>query len=47
MNSCDLKEHLFEKGGTSAICSKCSKTFEDYQKDLMSFIDGYRANKKS
>lgn len=47
MNSCDLKEHSFEKVSLKLICSKCSKTFEDYQKDLMTFIYAYRDNKKS
>jgi hypothetical protein len=45
--SCDLKEHFFENGGLTLICSKCSKTFEDYQKDLKTFIVAYRDNKKS
>lgn len=47
MTTCNLQEHVFEKGGVTVICSKCSKTFEDYQKDLMAFIDEYRAKKKS
>lgn len=47
IQSCDLKEHLFENGGLTLVCSKCSKTFEDYQKDLKTFIIAYRDNKKS
>jgi hypothetical protein len=47
IESCDLKKHLFENGGLTLICSKCLKTFEEYQEDLEVFIKDYRNNKKS
>jgi hypothetical protein len=46
MTKCELKEHIFEKGNLTMVCTKCSIPYEEYASDLMDFIAEYRANKK-
>lgn len=47
MDKCDIKNHLFEKGGETMICSKCSMTFEEYTIALIDYVEDYRNFKRA
>lgn len=46
MQECNVKDHIFEKGGKTMVCSKCAKTFEVYREDLINHVETYRHNKR-